>query len=177
MTSTYPPVSTPVSTPVTQPVSRPVPGRTEAVERLFEAIVGLGGSVRARSRTWGTRPGTLSRGDIAVLGAVDADGPLRAGALAHQLHVGPPVVSRQLAELDAAGLVQRSADPVDGRAELVSITERGRRLLTDSRHALCSRLAGHLDDWDDDRLAHLVTGLEDLVDALDGAEPGKALHA
>ena len=92
MTTTHPPVSHDIS------------DRTRAVERLFEAIVGLGGSVRARARTWGTEPGTLSRGDIAVLGVIEAAGPLRAGAIAQQLHVGPPVMSRQLAELALADL-------------------------------------------------------------------------
>ena len=154
----------------------PTPTRTEAVGRLFSAIVGLGGSVRARSRTWGTEPGTLSRGDIAVLGVIDADGPLRAGAIAQQLHVGPPVVSRQLADLESVGLVRRSADPADGRAELVSLSAKGRRMLMASREALCSRLGDHLEDWDDERLARLVTGLEDLVEALDRAETGRELH-
>jgi DNA-binding MarR family transcriptional regulator len=154
----------------------PTPTRAEAVGRLFSAIVGLGGSVRARSRTWGTEPGTLSRGDIAVLALIEADGPLRAGAIAQQLHVGPPVVSRQLADLESEGLVRRSADPADGRAELVSLTARGRRMLTASREALCSRLADHLGDWDDERLAQLATGLEDLVEALGRAGTGRELH-
>jgi DNA-binding MarR family transcriptional regulator len=146
------------------------------VGRLFSALVGLGGSVRARSRTWGTEPDTLGRGDIAVLGVIQAHGPLRAGAIAQQLHVGPPVVSRQLADLEAQGMVRRSADPADGRAELVSLTARGRRLLTASRQALCARLAEHLSDWDDERLAQLATGLEDLVEALDRAGTGRELH-
>jgi DNA-binding MarR family transcriptional regulator len=154
----------------------PTSTRAEAVGRLFSAIVGLGGSVRARSRTWGTEPGTLSRGDIAVLGVIEADGPLRAGAIAQQLHVGPPVVSRQLADLESAGLVRRSADPADGRAELVSTTAKGRRLLTASREALCARLGATLEDWDEERLALLVTGLEDLVEALDRAETGREQH-
>ena len=57
------------------------------------------------------------------------DGPQRSSALAETACVDPSTVSRQVAQLVKAGLVERQSDPEDGRASLLVATERGRARL------------------------------------------------
>jgi DNA-binding MarR family transcriptional regulator len=54
------------------------------------------------------------------------DGPQRSSALAETACVDPSTVSRQVAQLVKAGLVERQSDPGDGRAALLVSTDRGR---------------------------------------------------
>jgi DNA-binding MarR family transcriptional regulator/GNAT superfamily N-acetyltransferase len=54
------------------------------------------------------------------------EAPLRSRALAARLGIDPGQLSRLLAELQTAGLVARTADPADGRAERVALTQGGR---------------------------------------------------
>lgn len=55
-------------------------------------------------------------------------GPMRSGELAQYTHADPSTVSRQVAMLVRDGLLERRADPLDGRAILLHATEAGRRL-------------------------------------------------
>src|SRR5829696_6019412 len=55
-------------------------------------------------------------------------GPCRPGVLAEQSHADPSTISRQVAELVRRGLVERQADPSDGRASLLAITDAGREV-------------------------------------------------
>ena len=58
-----------------------------------------------------------------------AHGERRLGELAAQRGVRQSVVSRQVCELEARGLVVRRPDPTDARAALVRLTPAGRELL------------------------------------------------
>ena len=55
------------------------------------------------------------------------EGPMRAGALAEMLQSDPSTVSRQVAALVKDGLLERQADPADGRASLLVLTGRPTR--------------------------------------------------
>ena len=52
-------------------------------------------------------------------------GPRRASDLAEQVCADPSTVSRQVASLVKAGLIERRADPADGRASILVPTELG----------------------------------------------------
>src|SRR5689334_19799988 len=54
--------------------------------------------------------------------------PMSMGELADALDIEKPNATTVVAELEAAGLVQRRPHPTDGRAKLVDVTARGRRL-------------------------------------------------
>lgn len=54
-------------------------------------------------------------------------GPMRSSDLAGAMHLDQSTVSRHLAHLDTSGLITRSPDPHDGRAQLVEVTESGRQ--------------------------------------------------
>jgi len=99
------------------------------------------------------------------------EGELRLGELAARRGVCQSVVSRQVGELEARGLVVRRCDPADGRAGLVRLTPAGRELLDDvarkRRHWLQDAL-GHC-SADDVRAA--VRVIRALTAALDRRSP------
>jgi DNA-binding MarR family transcriptional regulator len=64
----------------------------------------------------------------AVLANVDRDGT-RPTELARRAGIGKPALGELVAELEAAGYVERIADPADGRAKLVVPTDSGLRAI------------------------------------------------
>lgn len=102
----------------------------------------------------------LSRAAAGVLSVLDRLGPQRITALAEREAVSQPSMTGLVQRLEAAGYLERSADPEDGRASLVSVTAKG-------VEALQARRRVH-DRVIDDRLAELSA--EDLR-ALAGAVP------
>jgi DNA-binding MarR family transcriptional regulator len=85
-------------------------------------------------------------------------GPLRVTDLAEVKQADPSTISRQTAQLVKAGLARREADPEDGRASRLAITEAGLdacRQLHEARQAWLRKV---LSEWPDDRVA-AFTGL------------------
>ncbi|OZD08786.1 MarR family transcriptional regulator [Rhodococcus sp. 06-156-3C] len=99
----------------------------ERVERLREDIVLFNRAIRA------TISGhLLSPTQLQALSNLDHVGAMSARTLADIEHVTPQTVARTVALLEEQGLVSRSQDPTDGRAQVISITEEGRgKLLAD----------------------------------------------
>ena len=71
-------------------------------------------------------------------------------------------VGRQLTGLGERGLVERRPDPVDGRAELLALTELGRTTMQERRTAYLERLRCRFAGWDLDRLDAAADLLEEL---------------
>jgi DNA-binding MarR family transcriptional regulator len=71
---------------------------------------------------------SIDAGDIRPVYTLGLVGPIRAGDLAADLALTRPTMSKQLARLEAAGLVTRSADPDDGRASLIALSPEGKRI-------------------------------------------------
>ena len=96
-------------------------------------------------------------------------GPMRVTDLAEVKQADPSTVSRQAAQLVKAGLARREADPVDGRASRLAVTEAGLvacARMADARHALLSRA---LADWPEERVeqfAGLFAEFNSSVEAL-----------
>ncbi|MUN64493.1 MarR family transcriptional regulator [Kocuria sediminis] len=88
---------------------------------------------------------------IALLYYLDSTGPRRATVMASDTGLGPSGLSRQLAGLEDAGLVERTPDPEDGRAALVAITGRGREQVRAVVEQDAQRLAARLVGWDEDQ--------------------------
>ena len=96
------------------------------------------------------------------------DGPRRAGALAEAVHSDPSTVSRQVAHLVQLGLVERVADPADGRATLLVATDEGRRVFDENRQLRNRGVASLMSEWpDDDRrtFARLLTHFTDSFES------------
>jgi len=63
----------------------------------------------------------------AALEALEAEGPTRLRDLGRRLGIAPSTLTRNLARLEASGLVEREADPQDARSFRVALTAQGRR--------------------------------------------------
>ncbi|HEY8372358.1 MAG TPA: MarR family transcriptional regulator [Pseudonocardiaceae bacterium] len=89
----------------------------------------------------------LERATYSLLTHLAEEGPLRSGALAERCHLDPSTVSRQVAHLVQAGLVERRADPEDGRATLLVVTEAGHARLERGQQLRVRAFAHILRDW------------------------------
>ena len=87
----------------------------------------------------------LSPSQTAALATIERHGPLTPSELAERERVQRPTVTRVLALLEEAGLVDRAADPQDRRSSLVSISEDGRALLESARARKDAFLARRID--------------------------------
>jgi len=63
----------------------------------------------------------------AALEALVAEGPTRLRDLGRRLGIAPSTLTRNLARLEASGLVERAVDPEDARSANVGLTAQGRR--------------------------------------------------
>jgi DNA-binding MarR family transcriptional regulator len=98
-----------------------------------------------------------------ALAVIERNGPARVTALAETARVDASVVSRQAAQLEHAGLVERKPDPEDGRAQRLSITDAGREVLEDGRVKLATIVTERLAGWDPEELRTFTGTLRRLV--------------
>lgn len=75
----------------------------------------------------------FSLSQAAVLGRLDREGTQSIGDLAVAERVRPQSMTQTIADLEADGLIERHADPGDGRRTLVELTEQGRLTLEADR--------------------------------------------
>lgn len=92
----------------------------------------------------------LDRSGYLLARTLHGRGPTTIGALAVELGLDATTVTRQIAAMDASGLVERSRDPHDGRACRVGLTDEGRRRMEEVRAAREDRLSALLRDWSAD---------------------------
>jgi DNA-binding MarR family transcriptional regulator len=79
-------------------------------------------------------------------------GPMRVTDLAEIKQADPSTVSRQAAQLVKAGLARREADPVDGRASRLAVTEAGQVACAKLHDAREELVADVLKDWPAERV-------------------------
>src|SRR6188472_622626 len=75
----------------------------------------------------------LSPSLTAALATIECHGPLTPSELAARERVQRPTVTRLLARLEEAGLIERTADPADRRSALLTVSDAGRDLLALAR--------------------------------------------
>jgi len=130
----------------------------ETAARLRLAIV------RTARRLRQEAGGELTPSSAAALATIERRGPLAPSELAEIERVKRPTITRVVVRLEEAGLVQRTGDPADGRASLVSITREGSQLLRRIRTRKNAYLARRLSKLDPDDLG----ALERAADVLEG---------
>ena len=89
----------------------------------------------------------MDRAAYLLLRRLDEQGPQSVAALAAGLGLDGSTVTRQLAVLDDAGHVRRSAHPDDGRVVVVEATAAGRRAMTALRAHRQGRIEKLFGDW------------------------------
>ncbi|WP_081416802.1 MarR family winged helix-turn-helix transcriptional regulator [Arthrobacter castelli] len=99
-----------------------------------------------------------------LLVILQKEGAMRLTDLAANIGIGKPSVSRQISLLEDIGLVRKQADPFDGRAQTLTLTEEGSVQLARTqlarKQAFRNRLAGWSAD-DVETLAALLTRLNE----------------
>lgn len=103
-----------------------------------------------------TRPvGDLTPGQYSALGSLDIAGAMTPRELAESERVRPPTITKIVAKLEAAGMVQRVPHPTDGRQVILSPTEQGRAVLQQARRAREAWLAQRLAELEPEERAVL----------------------
>ena len=125
--------------------------------------------------------GMLKTGDLGaetsalmLLHPLRAAGPMRVTDLAEIKQADPSTISRQVAQLVKAGLARREADPVDGRASRIAVTEAGEVAVDRLREARVALLGRALSEWPAERVATFTGLFEDFnnsIEALARTDP------
>ena len=87
----------------------------------------------------------LTLPEASALAGLDRYGPSTASELAKREQISPQSMGATTAALEARGLVGRSADPDDGRRQILSPTEAGYEALRGRRNAKTELMAAALD--------------------------------
>jgi DNA-binding MarR family transcriptional regulator len=91
-----------------------------------------------------------------LLAVIRREGPIRLTDLAQNIGVGKPSVSRQIAFLESIGLVSKEADPLDGRAQSIRLTEKGEEKMHQVQDARRQDFRERLGEWPVEELQTLA---------------------
>jgi DNA-binding MarR family transcriptional regulator len=113
-------------------------------------------------------PGDLTWSQEAALLRLETGGPQTISQLARAEGTRSQSMGAIVAVLEGQGLVDRTADSNDGRQNIVTLTDTGRRALDDARAVkqdwLAERLTHELDQHEQGVLAQAVPLLQRIVD-------------
>ncbi|KZB85069.1 MarR family winged helix-turn-helix transcriptional regulator [Amycolatopsis regifaucium] len=112
-------------------------------------------------QAWQDDPG-LHPAAAMLLSDLAKHGEARPSELAKRRFVDLSVVSRQISQLSAAGMVDRRPAPEDGRASIISVSERGRAELNRRRAGYLAFMERALGDWDEEKILELTTRLAEM---------------
>jgi DNA-binding MarR family transcriptional regulator len=143
---------------------------TDSAARLRLAIVRT--ARRLRQEAAGAGGTELTPTAASALATVDRHGPLTPSELAEIERVKRPTATRVLRVLTAAGLVDRTPDPDDGRSALVSVSAAGRERLRRLRGRKNAYLARRMRDLPAEDVATLERAASILEQILEGKGSG-----
>jgi DNA-binding MarR family transcriptional regulator len=141
----------------------PGPDAHEAFVRLEREI----GLLLRRSRAISARLARELHPDLdgaayGLLALLQDAGPLRASDLVTRIGLDKSTVSRQVSSLVDLGLVDRAADPVDGRAQVLTPSAEGAARVARVRDVRRARWESDLSDWPASDVATLAELLHRL---------------
>lgn len=108
----------------------------------------------------------LSLTAVATLSSLDRQGPQRITVLATAQGVSQPSMTQLVQRLEQRGLVARSADPADGRAALVTLTDQGHAAMVARRNRNAERIAGLLSDLPEPEVRALADALAAVLPSM-----------
>ena len=132
---------------------------SERAAHLRTAIVRTARRLRqeAAAETSGLTPTS-----VAALATIERHGPLTPSEIAAIERVKRPTITRTLGCLEREGLIDRPADPADGRSSLVSVNGAGRERLRRLRGRKNAYLARRMRDLSDGEVETLERATEIL---------------
>ncbi|MFC4602378.1 MarR family winged helix-turn-helix transcriptional regulator [Rhodococcus kronopolitis] len=133
---------------------------------LIDTLRGL--VVRARAESVRQQfAGALPSALAMLLGHIARTEGHRPSMVAEELRVTQSALSRQVAQAESLGYVQRHPDPLDGRAALLSLTAAGNEALQRHRDAQARWVHDALADWSEDEARELADRLDRFSSAID----------
>jgi DNA-binding MarR family transcriptional regulator len=143
-------------------------GRRAEVASVADSVIDLLRTVRrSKARMLAVASDDIDSATQLLLRTVATEGPMRASALAVSVQSDLSTVSRQVAALVARGLLERRADPVDGRACLLVVTDAGQAMIAEHEHARTAFFEQVLSGWPPGELGQFVHLLERFTRAYD----------
>ena len=134
------------------------------ISKFFRSARSLSDRIAARIHPDLDAPGY---GLLATILDLDPDDRgVRAVDLANRTRLHKSTLSRSIADLERLGLIARVRDPHDARARLVTLTERGRSAVEQSRIGRSELMLNRLAEWDTEDLLQLATLLQRFSRAL-----------
>lgn len=135
----------------------------EGTEELVRQFMRFGRLMkRASTRFTAAQSDGIEQAAYFLLGVLATEGPQRTTALAEAVHADTSTVSRQVGALVRHGLVERRADPADGRACLLAATNEGEQTFSQQRQARVAQIAGILADWSPTEIDSVAAALARL---------------
>lgn len=129
---------------------------------------------RGKSMVTRQGPGGIERSAYSILFHLLHEGPQRTSKLADALHAEISTISRQSSSLVQHGLVERLADPGDGRACLLAPTREGLRVFEENRKQMNKWLATVMAEWPDEDRRTLNQLLDRLTADIQAKTPQMA---
>jgi DNA-binding MarR family transcriptional regulator len=148
---------------------QPSPDQQREIEQAGEIgaviaqLVRLYGSIRARV----TSGPDGEPSPLFLLLKLAHLGPSRASDLAEYLCADPSTVSRQVSSLVKSGLIERRADPADGRASILVPTELGAQRVREQERRRGYTVMPVLQDWSIEDRENLLRLLRKYTDGVE----------
>jgi DNA-binding MarR family transcriptional regulator len=131
--------------------------RPAAAKAATASLLDLLRTVRkAKARMLADARGDVDSATQLLLHTVAQAGPMRTSTLAATVGSDLSTVSRQVSALVTAGLLERRADPADGRACLLALTPAGEARLADHEQDRDAFFDEVLDGWTEDELSQFA---------------------
>jgi DNA-binding MarR family transcriptional regulator len=127
----------------------------EALEVSLRQLFRWGNLPRLRERLAARSDVLLDKASYSLIAPLE-QGNLRVSEVAQRSGVDISTASRQIVELERAGVVRRLPDVDDGRASILELTGLGRRHLKKITTARQAMLAEILHDFSDEEVGHLA---------------------
>ncbi|MEU4216498.1 MarR family transcriptional regulator [Actinoplanes sp. NPDC026623] len=141
------------------------------IETQVAMLMRLGEATRRSS----PRPHrALDRAAYVILRSLQEGGPQNVSSVAERLNLDGSTVTRQVGALHRDALVERSADPDDGRGTVIAATAKGLAQVEAVSLARRELYATVLKDWTSDERRDLALALERLTRAMDAYLKGLA---
>jgi DNA-binding MarR family transcriptional regulator len=146
--------------------AKPAPTTSPDVADVADNVVALLRSfTKARARMLAAAAHDVEWAAHLLLRCIANEGQLRASEVAEHLHSDPSTVSRQVATLVKDGLLERRADPADGRASLLVLTPKAEQILAEQNQVRLDHFARVLDGWSETDLRRFATMLRRFTGA------------
>ena len=139
-----------------------------AVDTVLHGLLTVGRLLRQRGSHVALDPGTFW-----LLKTIADFGPMRVTDVAGFVNLDPSTVSRHVSQMQQSGLIDRTPDPDDGRAQLVAASTEGRQKLEVAFARRRELLARSLADWTAEDIDQFERLLSKFARSLESTTPSQ----